>query len=474
MYLYRVCWVRPYYALLLLVGLCMLTVAISLLYLEDAALTLPHTLPRLQRAADPGLPAPALAHVAEPKEEGEDGGAGVHRQLWPDHKKNAWGGGRGRGGNGSVEGQDVRVLNSLEIVVHNLSHQHQEGVGQKESERLGISLRDGAIVIPPHLLSAPSPNASSLARPRYIVYLCNSNITCCGWGDRQHGILSAYLISVVTNRTFGVDMSSPCPITTLFHPRILDWKVNASQLAGRTSRHIYTVNDRLFRQVMQVIDFDAVYTEDVVYLTTNYDYFYALKSNPHYTQLFRRKMHGKPRPVVFADLWQNIFKLNKRVRRHIDRALKLARPTPHHKLVCGHVRLGKNPSIPNDSEVRNTLQTIKPLWKFLAHFKDAKKYRIFVPSDSQLVRTKVLDLFPGQAVDVKGDIMHIDKTQVDDACLGFEKVLADQYLLSMCDVLVLTYSVFGKSAAYMRRSNHDLYFMENGTIKPLQLFKEKT
>lgn len=68
--------------------------------------------------------------------------------------------------------------------------------------------------------------------------------------------------------------------------------------------------------------------------------------------------------------------------------------------------------------------------------------------------------------------MHVDKSQVEDACVGFEKVLADQYLLSMCDVLVLTYSVFGKSAAYMRRSNHDLYFMENGTIKPLQLFKE--
>ena len=225
---------------------------------------------------------------------------------------------------------------------------------------------------------------------------------------------------------------------------------------------------------MQSVNFDAVYTEDVIYLTTNYDYFYALKANPHYTQLFRKRMHGKPRPLVFADLWQNVFKLNKRVRRRIDRALKLARPTAHHKLVCGHVRLGKNPSIPNDSEVRNTLQTIKPLWNFLNHFRDPKKYRIFVPSDSDVVRAKVLDMFPGQAVDVKGEIMHIDKSKVEDACVGFEKVLADQYLLSMCDVLVLTYSVFGKSAAYMRRSNHDLYFMENGTIKPLQLFKEKT
>lgn len=226
-------------------------------------------------------------------------------------------------------------------------------------------------------------------------------------------------------------------------------------------------------QVMQKINFDLMYPEDVVYLTTNYDYFYALKANPHYTQSFRRRMRGKPRPVVFADLWQNIFKLNKRVRRRIDRAVKQARPTPQHKLICGHVRLGKNPSIPNDSEVRNTLHTIKPLWKFLSNFKDPRKYRIFVPSDSEIVRSKVLGMFPTMTVDVKGDIMHIDKSQAEDACAGFEKVVADQYLLSTCDVLVLTYSVFGKSAAYMRRSNHNLYYMENSTIKPLRLFKEK-
>ncbi|XP_076438921.1 uncharacterized protein LOC143277866 [Babylonia areolata] len=531
-YLYRVCWVRPYYALLALLGLCVLTVMVSLLYLEDAALKLPHT--RLHAAA-PLLSRslPSHRHGAQegpalpPHREAEGGGGGGwgggrkdnavvdsgigigvgggggfqvekrnadvaekakdsgmvdgqgQRQSWPDHKKEA----RRIAGMGQAPGaKDIRVLNNLEIVVQNLSlasgsgshhhHHHQ----QKESARLGIVYRDGKIVIPPHLLNARSePSSSSPPRQRYIIYLCTGNMTCCGWGDRQHGILSAYLISLVTNRTFGVDMSIPCPIGMLFHPRIVDWKINASALVGLSSRHIYSVNDVVFRQVMQSVDFDAVYPEDVVYLTTNYDYFYALKANPHYTQVFRKRMHGKPRPLIFADLWQNIFKLNKRVRRRIDQALRLARPTKRHKLVCGHVRLGKNPSIPNDSEVRNTLQTIRPLWNFLNHFRDPRKYRIFVPSDSEVVRAKVLDMFPGQAVDVKGEIMHIDKSRVvEDTCVAFEKVLADQYLLSMCDVLVLTYSVFGKSAAYMRRSNQDLYFMENGSINPLQLFKEKS
>lgn len=471
MYLYRVCWVRPYHALLLSLALCVLTVFVSLIYLEDASLKMPHV--RLQAVQERSYmappPGPAQHFMAEaPRREAKS-----QKQDWPDHRKL-----KDKKGalvlqqEGEVlPGGEVGELNNLEIVARNDSH-HGRSYLLLESRRLGVVQRDGSVLIPPFLTHTRPSNASMDGRPRYIIYLCHANITCCGWGDRQHGILSAYLISLVTNRTFGVDMSSPCAFSNLFHPRLLNWKINSSSLVGLTSRHIYTVNDRVFRQVMQIIDFDAVYPEDVVYLTTNYDYFYALKSNPHYTNIFRKRLRGKPRPVIFADLWQNVFKLNKRVRRRIDRAVKVARPTPHHKLVCGHVRLGKNPSIPNDSEVRNTLSTIKPLWKFLQHFKDPKKYRIFVPSDSEIVRNKVLQNFGSLAVDVKGDIMHIDKSQVEDGCVGFEKVLADQYLLSTCDVLVLTYSVFGKSAAYMRRSNHDLYFMENGTIKPLKLFKD--
>ena len=231
-------------------------------------------------------------------------------------------------------------------------------------------------------------------------------------------------------------------------------------------------------QVMQEIDFDAVYVEDVIYLTTNYDYFHSLKANRHYTSVFRRKLRNRSRPMIFADLWQRMFKLNRRVLIPISRALNNSggnwdghsRP---HKLICGHVRLGRSPTLPNDSEVRNTVSSVGPLWDFLAPYADCEKCRIFVASDSDAVRSKALQVFPARAIDVQGQIIHIDKvTQVDSACFGFEKVLADQYLLATCDVLVLTYSVFGKSAAYMRRTDRDLFLMENGTIRPLQLFQE--
>ncbi|XP_005096896.1 uncharacterized protein LOC101845916 [Aplysia californica] len=319
---------------------------------------------------------------------------------------------------------------------------------------------------------------------RYIVYLCHSNLTCAGWGDRQHGIFSAYLLSLVTNRTFKVEMDGPCPLYKLYHHRILNWRVNSTELHGLSSTHLYALNDRKFRESMKVINFNEIYPQDVVYLTTNYDYFYNLKANPLYRSIFKQKVKGRPRPILFADLWQTIFKMNKRVVRKYSTALNNAWPTKKHKLVCAHIRFGRNPTIPTDGDIRNTLSTIKPLWKYLERYSNPDRYRLFVASDWQGFRDKVISMYPNVSLNIEGKIIHIDKWKdrskrenttdsgPPDTCAGFEKVIADQHVLSKCDILLLTYSVFGKAAAYLRRSNHDLFLMENGTIKPLKLFDD--
>lgn len=322
---------------------------------------------------------------------------------------------------------------------------------------------------------------------RYIVYLCRSNFMCAGWGDRQHGIFAVYLLSLLTNRTFKVDMQSPCPLNKLYHPRSLNWKVNLSDLEGLSSTHIYAMNDVDFRNSMKEIDFNVEYPQDVVYLTNNYDYFYALKSNPYYKKIFHQKVRKRPRPIFFADIWQGLFIMNKHVVRRFSPTLTQARPSKRHKLVCAHIRFGRNPTMPSDGNVRNTLSTIKPFWGFVEKYSNPDLYRLFVASDWQEFRSNVSKRFKDVTVDVEGDVIHIDKVQQsekyknksdhllpshDDICSGFEKVIADQYILSQCDILLLTYSVFGKAAAYLRRSNDNLYLMEKGIIKPLMLFND--
>ena len=142
----------------------------------------------------------------------------------------------------------VQLQHALKAIGRSADASHEILEPVMESDRLGVVIRDGDVIIPHRLLnSAPMPGVRS--GPRYVVYLCDSGLVCGGWGDRQHGVLSAYLISLVTDRTFGVDMSSPCALTSFFHPRIIDWRINSSHLVGLTSRHIYAVNDAIFRQV---------------------------------------------------------------------------------------------------------------------------------------------------------------------------------------------------------------------------------
>ena len=408
-----------------------------------------------------------------------------------------------------VYSQDIvnpPVLNDIDIAVHienkKAKLQQQQPQTKKKHKKLRkedmwpnrekvYKQRKAFVPLAQQIYHNPERTRENWKGERYIVYLCHSNLTCAGWGDRQHGIFSVYLISLVTNRTFKVDMQSPCPLHKLYHPRLANWKLNQSELEGLSSIHLYALNDREFRDSVKLINFDKEYPQDVVYLTTNYDYFYNLKANPNYKDIFRQKVRGRPRPILFADLWQGIFKINKRVSRKISPALELAHPSKSHKLVCAHVRFGRNPTIPNDGDIRNTLTTIKPFWKFMERHSDPDKYRMFVASDWLGFQEKVRSVYPDLLVYVSGEIVHIDKMRSYfhagqkgknssisslgpvDECTGFEKVIADQYVLSKCDVLLLTYSVFGKAAAYMRRSNDDLYLLENKTIKPLKLFNDR-
>ncbi|KAK3764127.1 hypothetical protein RRG08_039297 [Elysia crispata] len=483
---------RPAAVLVVILTLCMCSVLVSVYYVHSVSLATPLEVMRANRAAllrDKRVAGDDnYKHGTTPREAKK----GLHVLPPP-----------------SINISDIEdivnapVLNDIDIAVHieNKKAKQQQQTKKKHkklrkedmwpSREKVYKQRKAFVPLAEQIYHNPERTRTNWKGERYIVYLCHSNLTCAGWGDRQHGIFSVYLISLVTNRTFKVDMQSPCPLGKLYHPRLVNWKLNQSELEGLSSIHLYALNDRQFRDSVKSIDFDKEYPQDVVYLTTNYDYFYNLKVNPNYKDIFRQKVRGRPRPILFADLWQGIFKINKRVSRKISPALDLAHPSKSHKLVCAHVRFGRNPTIPNDGDIRNTLSTIKPFWKFMERHSDPDKYRMFIASDWEGFQEKVRSVYPDLLVFVSGDIVHIDKMRSYfhagqkgknssisslgpvDECSGFEKVIADQYVLSKCDVLLLTYSVFGKAAAYMRRSNEDLFLLENGTIKPLKLFNDR-
>ena len=45
---------------------------------------------------------------------------------------------------------------------------------------------------------------------------------------------------------------------------------------------------------------------------------------------------------IYAELYKTLFKLSPRLEQHLANILDAALPTPQHKLVCIHVRMGHN------------------------------------------------------------------------------------------------------------------------------------
>ena len=93
--------------------------------------------------------------------------------------------------------------------------------------------------------------------------------------------------------------------------------------------------------------------------------------------------------------------------------------------------------------------------------------RFFVTADSDVFINKAAKVFGRRFVRTNGTFVHVDRpgTNRQAACDGFTKVLVDNYLLSTCDVLVISKSGFGRQAAYLRGTDRGLYCMLlNGTV----------
>lgn len=88
---------------------------------------------------------------------------------------------------------------------------------------------------------------------RALIYVCNPLTLCGGHGDRTNGILSAFLIALLTSRAFFIDFDSPLPLSLVLQPRlreaeasgdfVLDWRLQGASL-GHGSQSFY-LDDRV-------------------------------------------------------------------------------------------------------------------------------------------------------------------------------------------------------------------------------------
>jgi hypothetical protein len=301
---------------------------------------------------------------------------------------------------------------------------------------------------------------------RYMIYKCDGKKLCGGWADREKGIVLSYLLSLVTNRQFGIMLTSPsCPFQSYFEEQHAGrWSVwNSRSLANLTSKHYHLTDSGQFLNNVSKMDFDEYFTEDVVYVTANLDYMKKFLLNTKYVHTLHW-MQGLTNDQVFARIVPHILSLGTRLNNTVNDFVSNAKSGPQSRLVCAQIRLGRNPSIPNDSASRANATDVANVWKFLRRMATSQD-KIFVTTDSESVREEAKKEFPSQILDTEGAIRHIEKGKKnEEMCSAFEKVLVDQNILSRCDVLMISKSGLARIAAYVRGDAHATYCLHKGKI----------
>ena len=271
-------------------------------------------------------------------------------------------------------------------------------------------------------------------------------------------------------------LNPPCDLLRYVTPNLVDWSLPTSfhEIIGKGgSRAINKVDNVPFLGTIHQTNFTEMIEEKrskYIYFKANFDYSDGLQKSKIYSHQLSW-MRGLSNDLILSTLFKRVFKLSPYLQQRMDVFMKQALPTTRHRLICAHVRMGANPTIPSDSAIRFHEEDLAMVWKFLSKHSRTDEDKVFFMSDSEnAVRLGQAQPFGHRMVESGGPVNHVDKSgklDVKERCAGLEKVIFDQHVLMQCDVLLLSLSGVSRMAAYIRGSTKGLYcLLRKGKIVP--------
>ena len=331
-----------------------------------------------------------------------------------------------------------------------------KGLNRKNGKRLVRKTSDGSQV-------------SMQKYKKYLIFKCSTGM-CGGWSDRQRGLVNVYILSIVTGRQFGIIMTKPCNVTRYYVPKEVNWIIPDDELRGKTEVMINDKGSSNFSRDLSTMNFNKKYPQDVVYIKTN---------NNAYVELLRKnKLYASKLPqwaistkaAVFAKAWNTLMRPSAQLQSHLKKYLRsISFEHRTRPLVCSHVRVARSETIPMDGKPRMNVSDIGVLWNFLdGYVRNGSK--MFLATDSQLVRNMTRQRFGDNVTDTGGDIIHVDmQANLIGACNGFGYALLDQLIMTHCDVLVLSTSGFGLRAGFLRKKRDNLFIFRSRKVTPMKI-----
>ena len=318
--------------------------------------------------------------------------------------------------------------------------------------------------------NSPLPSHGTCDGRSLLVFLCVKSQQCGGWGDRQKGIISTFLLALLTNRTFVIVCTNPCQLSKFLQPNKYNWTIcnEYAMSLPKSETEIVNLVDRAgnFSHSLRTESLQNLFQYRVVFIRTNRIWNKEILDRPEAAQRIPWAV-GKSTAEVSRMVLEIMFKPGEELAFKIEQFMNSH--AKNKQLACSHLRVGKNPSIPTDARRRFGAPNVSSIFEFLRKFDKSSNYTIYVATDSAAVRRRAKESFTHVAT-VDMPVVHIDRyTKAQDglvACTGLFTVLLEQYILSKCDVLLLTHSNLGTMAAYMSNKLQDLFifYRKNRTI----------
>ena len=191
-----------------------------------------------------------------------------------------------------------------------------------------------------------------------------------------------------------------------------------------------------------------------------------LLKNPNYFTM-KNRLNISTDQVTQIDLFPLIFELLfQPTQIVIDQLDQLLEKTNHHSsIVCMHIRLGQNPSVPKDSKLQYRDSLVDDMISFIDRNLSHSDSLIFVTSDSDQTQKKIIEHYgQNRVLTMNGPIIHIDRynfqTDTKERLYqGFLKVIVDFYFLGECDTILKPRSGFSEWANHRRLDEYRQFYI---------------
>ena len=240
------------------------------------------------------------------------------------------------------------------------------------------------------------------ATGKTLTYFCKGR--CGGFGDRMRGIMAGYILALITDRHFMIDMTFPIDLAEFLRPNFYNWTfVQPKVDKSRSSISMHAIDTPSgFLSNMQNQSFLQEWAKyDDITLVTSIDFVADILRNPSVQKTPIVELLAKHIPPVqlnmhslFPLVFDILFSPTPRI---VDALQPILEPIQNGStMICIHIRLGSNPSNPLDETFKNIGSAVEDTLSFLNQTKwmDNRTSRLFVTSDSALAMKKFADRYP--------------------------------------------------------------------------------